>query len=76
MSTFDLDFRKLPKRPSWTPARAWIYIKHSTSDETGLIHITPESVTIEELETYVKHLKGELDAILRRARKRFAADSD
>jgi hypothetical protein len=48
-----------------------VYVKAYGSDERGLIYITPECVSIQELDSEIDRLKKELEEIRKRAKREF-----
>lgn len=68
--SLDIDFMKPPKNLPG-PIFAHIYVKNYCKDHQGLIFITPDCVTIGELEYEISRLQKELENIRNKARKRF-----
>lgn len=69
----DLDFQKPGKKDLPGPPRVHIYVKTHTEDRRGLHFITPECVSLGELEYEIKQLHKELDDILKKAKRKFSA---
>jgi hypothetical protein len=66
---FGLDVRrtKQPRSPS-----THIYLQSIVRHANGMLFVTPECVTLAEMESQVSHLKDELDDVLRQARRAFS----
>ncbi len=69
--SFDLDVFKSGEGDVPAPS-VRVYVKAFSSDERGLLYITPECVSVEELEAEMDRLKKELEEIRNRARREFA----
>jgi len=69
--SLDLDFVKPKKTDLPGPPRAHISVKSHTRDESGLIFITPECVTFEELDSQINRLQQELENIRKQAKEEF-----
>ena len=69
--SLDLRFRKPPKGHHSRPL-AQIYVKTHSSDENGYIFITPECVSLRNVEEQIDRLKKELETIRKKARRKFA----
>ena len=67
----DLEFRKPEKGNLPGSPRAHIFVKSHTRDERGLIFITPECVTFNEIDYEIKRLQQELEDIRKRAKEKF-----
>jgi hypothetical protein len=76
LKTYSLDLNFIDDRKSKLPRRpiAEIYVKTYTARADGVQVITPECVTIEELEYQIERLKKELTSIATRARTKFEAE--
>lgn len=70
--SLDLDFVKPGKTDLPGPPRAHIYIKSYSKSNRGFIFITPDCVSIEELEYEIDRLQKELEVIRKKARRKFA----
>lgn len=68
--SLDLDFVKSGNLPG--PPRAHIYVKSHTRDNRNFIFVTPECVSIRELEYEIDRLQKELENIRKKARRKFA----
>ncbi len=68
--SFDLDVLKSGEGDIPAPS-VRVYVKASGSDERGLIYITPECISIQEVEAEIDRLKKELEEIHNRARREF-----
>ena len=68
LSTFALYIR--PGDPL-TPARVRVMIQRHTQDEAGRLFITPECVSLDELEGQINALQDDLDALRARAKRVF-----
>ena len=78
MNTYSLDlsFRDDAKSTLGHPPIAEIYVmRYSRRSDDGPPLITPECVTIGELEYHVDRLKEELEAIRKKARAKFSAEA-
>ncbi len=69
--SFDLDVFKSGEGDIPAPG-VRLYVKAYSSDERGLIYITPECASIQEVEAEIGRLKKELEGIQNRARREFA----
>lgn len=69
--SLDLDFVKLRKTDLPGPPRAHIYVKTHSSDTRKLIFISPDCVTMKELEYEIDRLKKELEEIRKKAKRKF-----
>ncbi|HDY87971.1 MAG TPA: hypothetical protein ENH82_07660 [bacterium] len=70
--SFELMLHKPSKGdPPW-PSIAQIYVKTHTSDEKGHIFITPECVSMRELEEQIDRLQQELEIIRKKAIKKLS----
>lgn len=77
MNTYRLDLKFIDDRKSDLPhaPRAYVYVKTwSEMEENGTPLITPDCVTIRELEYQIDKLQEELEQIRKQARAKFAAD--
>jgi hypothetical protein len=71
--TYSLDLDVLKSREGDIPAPCLrVYVKAYSSDERGLIYITPECASIQEVESEIERLKKELEVIRNRARREFS----
>jgi uncharacterized small protein (DUF1192 family) len=70
--SLDLIFRKPSKGDLPGPGIARIYIKTHTRDKEGHISITPNCVSMRELEEQIECLKQELETIKKKAKQKFA----
>lgn len=70
--SLDLDFVKPGKTDLPGPPRAHIYIKSYSKSNQDFIFITPDCVSIEELEYEIDRLQKELEDIRKKARRKFA----
>lgn len=69
--TFDLKFVPAPKDGIPHPPVARMSIRSLSTDEQGLRLITPDCVSVGELEGEVRRLQAELEDVLKTARKKF-----
>ena len=74
---FGLLFLGAPKEAIRQPAVSHVFVKHCTHGEYKGVNpelplITPRCLSIRELETFIDHLKEELDQIKVEARKKYA----
>ncbi|MDA8241924.1 MAG: hypothetical protein M0Z67_16365 [Nitrospiraceae bacterium] len=70
--TYSLDLDVLKSGEGDIPAPCVrVYVKAYGSDERGLIYITPECVSIQEVESEIDRLKKELEEIGIRAKREF-----
>jgi hypothetical protein len=72
IGAFELDIR--PGDPL-TPASVRIAIQRYTMDEDKRVLITPECVSLDEIEGQINSLQDELDELRARARRAFQAAS-
>ena len=71
----ELEFARDDSKPTPLPSVARIYIRTSTSNTaTGLQYISPDCLTEGELNYAIDALIQELEAIRKKARRKFAAD--
>lgn len=74
--SLDLEFRKPSKNDLPGPSSAYIYLKTFTTekDKNGkdLFLITPDCVTLKELDEQIDYLKKELDEIRKKAIRLFS----
>jgi len=69
---YSLDLNVLKSAEGDIPAPCVrVYVKAYGSDEHGLICITPECVSISELDSEIDRLKEELEEIRKRAKREF-----
>jgi len=54
------------------PARVSIGLSGPRPDEKGILHLTPDCMTLDELEGQINGLQDELDALRAEARRSFA----
>ena len=70
--SYSLDLDVLKSTVGDVPAPSVrVYVKAYGSDESGLIYITPECVSIPELDSEIDRLKEELEEIRKRGRREF-----
>jgi hypothetical protein len=69
--SLDLDFVKPRKKDLPGPPRAHIYVKSYSKSNRGFIFITPDCVSIGELEYEIDRLQKELEDIRKKARRKF-----
>lgn len=67
-----LDFVKPGKAGLPHPPISRIYIKTHSENERGTMFITPDCLTLVELEWQIERLQNELEEIRRLARKKFS----
>lgn len=72
--TYSLDviFRKPSKGEISGPVMAQVYVKSHTRDKKGYILITPDCVSLREIEEQVNRLKEELEIIRKKAKEKLA----
>jgi hypothetical protein len=58
--------------PETSPARVSIVLSGARPDEKGVLHMTPDCITMDELEGHINGLQDELDALRSEARRVFA----
>jgi hypothetical protein len=63
-----------PETPS-SPARLSIALSGAVPDHRGVLHVTGECMTLDELEGCINTLQDELDAIRAEARRVLAAST-
>ena len=68
----DLDFVKPGKTELPGPPCSHIYVKSYSKGNRGFIFITPDCVSIGELEYEIDRLQKELEDIRKKARRKFA----
>jgi hypothetical protein len=68
--SFDFDVLKSGEGDIPAPC-VRVYVKAYRSDERGLIYITPECLSIQELNSEIDRLKKELEEIQKRAKREF-----
>ncbi|MBA7570404.1 hypothetical protein ES708_12154 [subsurface metagenome] len=73
--SLDFDFVKPRKTELPGPPRVHIYVKSYSESTRGFIFITPDCVSIRELEYEIDRLKKELEDIRKKARRKFAGIS-
>lgn len=66
-----LDFLKPTKSEFTRPRIARIYLKTYTKDQRGSIFITPDCITLAELDYQIERLHKELEHIRKKAKKKF-----
>ena len=66
--SFELDFIKREKGDLLGPFHVRIYVQTDTGGEDGLMFITPDCVSVKELEYHIDRLQKELEDIRKRAR--------
>jgi hypothetical protein len=54
------------------PVRLSIALTGTVSDHLGVLHVTPQCMTLDELEGYINGLQDELDVVRAEARRTFA----
>ena len=69
--SLDLDFVKPKKKELPGPPRAHIYVKSYSKSNRDFIFITPNCVSIVELEHEIDRLRKELEDIRKKARRKF-----
>ena len=76
-TNLDLVFKTSKESKLPTSPRAWIYIKESGSGPSGedLECITPSCASLPEINEQVDRLIGELEAIRKKAKAKFAEHS-
>jgi len=68
--SLDLDVLKSGEGDISSPG-VRVYVKTYDSDERGFIYITPECVSIQELDSEIDRVKKELEEIRKRAKREF-----
>lgn len=69
--SLDLEFGKPSKNDLPGPTNAYIYVK-TYSCEKDQIFITPDCVTLRELDEQIDRLKKELEEIRKKAKQKFS----
>ena len=72
--TYSLDviFRKPSKGELSGHVMAHVYVKSHTRDKEGYVLITPDCVSLREIEEQINRLKEELEIIRTKAKEKFA----
>lgn len=75
MSTYNLDLQFLDTKSKGIPGApiAQIFVKTSSRDVKGTIYITPQCVTLSEIEYECDRLTKEIASIRKKAQRKFAA---
>jgi hypothetical protein len=75
MSTYSLDLLFLDPRKEKIPGSpvAQIYVKTCSHDSKGKIYITPQCVTLNEIEHECDRLTKEIASIRKKAQQKFAS---
>ena len=68
-----MDFVKPTKSGFPRPRIARIYVKTHTEDQRGTIFITPDCVTLAELDYQIERLHKELEYIRKEAKRKFSS---
>ncbi len=71
MTTIKFKFKPAEKNHASSYARGWIVLGPHGIDEEGDHHLSPECVTLREVEESIKFLQRELDQVLNKARGKF-----
>lgn len=61
-----------PETPAM-PVRISLAVTGTVSDQQGILHITPQCMTLDELESYINALQDELDMVRVEARRTFTS---
>ncbi len=70
--SLDLDFVKPGKGDRPFKPYAQVYVKsHTKDDSRGLILVTPDCVTMQELDCEIDRLRKELESIRKKGKRRF-----
>ena len=57
------------------PARVSIALTGATPDARGVLHVTPDCLTLDELEGWINGLQDELDVLRAEARRVFTSST-
>ena len=74
MPTYSLDLQFLDPKKEGIPCApvTQIYVKTHTSDAKGTIYISPQCVTLSEIEYQCDRLSKEIASIRKKAQRKFA----
>ena len=69
MPTFELLFEEPTEE--WPNPRAWVRLSVRTESADGTVLLTPEAVSLRELEAQIDLLRSDLNDVLAEAKRRF-----
>ena len=71
MANYSLDLKVMNPRQTEVPGPtiAQIYVKKYSKDDKGIVYITPQCVTLSEIEAQCDRLVNEIESIRKRSKK-------